>query len=249
MVDDAQGVFVVAEGASVGREGAGKGLFSRVCVRRVLKWSPSGEMKTWVLCMSLRNALAWMIRSLSRWKSLRTPSGGSGLGRPALCSAGQARVELRRVAGEDREFYAEGGLDALETRIARLQRVQCVVEQVEDPAVRFVPPREGAHAPDHTRGGLKAGEILPDTVEAAQRLRLGHGIERPAVVGDEVDAGERFEAGSETGLRTPDALRDCREKPCLRGVEVQDPVRLRVADRTQHDPLTLVDRHPRPPPS
>src|ERR671916_3222826 len=96
MVDDAQGVFVVAEGASVGREGAGKGLFSRVCVRRVLKWSPSGEMKTWVLCMSLRNALAWMIRSLSRWKSLRTPSGGSGLGRPALCSTAQAEGSWRR---------------------------------------------------------------------------------------------------------------------------------------------------------
>src|SRR5215208_2970226 len=164
-------------------------------------------------------------------------------------STGQADVELRRVAGEDGELYTEGRLDVLETRIACFQRVQGVVEQVEDPAVRLVASREGAHAPDHARCGLETGELLPYTVETAQRLRLGHGVERPAVVGDEVDAGERFEAGSETGLRTPDALRDCRDQPSLSGVEIQDPVRLRVADRTQHDSLTPVDRHPRPPPS
>src|SRR5918998_75612 len=163
--------------------------------------------------------------------------------------AGQAEVELRRVAGEDGELYAEGRLDVLETRIACFQRVQGVVEQVEDPAVRLIASREGAYAPDHTRSGFEAGEILPETVEAAQRLRLGHGVERSTMVGDEVDARERFEARSEAGLRTPDALRDCRDQTCLRGVEVQDPVRLRVADRTQHDSLTLVDRHPQPPPS
>src|SRR5215211_5413307 len=169
--------------------------------------------------------------------------------RVEVCSTGQADVQLRRVAGQDGELYAEGRLDVLETRIACFQRVEGVVEQVEDPTVRLVASREGAHAPDHTCGGLEAGEILPDTMEAAQRLRLGYGVERPAVIGDEVHAGERFEAGSETGLRTPDALRDRRDQPGLRGVEVQDPVRLRVADRTQHDPLTLVDRHLRPPPS
>jgi hypothetical protein len=36
---------------------------------------------------------------------------------------GQADVELRRVAGEDGELYAEGRLDVLETGIACFQRV------------------------------------------------------------------------------------------------------------------------------
>src|SRR5215211_1937914 len=35
----------------------------------------------------------------------------------------QAEVQLRRVAGEDGEFYAEGRLDVIETRIACFQRV------------------------------------------------------------------------------------------------------------------------------
>jgi hypothetical protein len=73
-------------------------IISSVWVRRVLKWSPSGEIKTWVLCISRRKALAWMMRSLSRWKSLRTPSGGSNLILPALRPTAQ---ELRWMAGTD----------------------------------------------------------------------------------------------------------------------------------------------------
>src|SRR5215213_6392178 len=43
--------------------------------------------------------------------------------RAEVLSTGQADVELRRVAGEDGELYAEGRLDVLETRIACFQRV------------------------------------------------------------------------------------------------------------------------------
>src|SRR5829696_8186872 len=44
-------------------------------------------------------------------------------GRVEVRSTGQADVELRRVAGEDGELYAEGCLDVLETGIACFQRV------------------------------------------------------------------------------------------------------------------------------
>jgi hypothetical protein len=44
-------------------------------------------------------------------------------GRVEVRSTGQADVELRRVAGEDGELYAEGRLDVLETGIACFQRV------------------------------------------------------------------------------------------------------------------------------
>jgi hypothetical protein len=36
---------------------------------------------------------------------------------------GQADIELRSVASEDGELYAEGRLDVLEPRIARFQRI------------------------------------------------------------------------------------------------------------------------------
>ena len=55
-----------------------------VWVRRVTKWSPSGLRKTWVLCLSRRNALEWMIRSRSRSKAVRNSSGSSGRSRPRL---------------------------------------------------------------------------------------------------------------------------------------------------------------------
>ena len=35
----------------------------------VLKWSPDVFTKTWVLCLSLRKAVEWIILSLSLWKS------------------------------------------------------------------------------------------------------------------------------------------------------------------------------------
>src|SRR5712692_8499834 len=52
---------------------------SSVWVRRIRKWSPSGARKTWVLCASRRKALAWRMRSRSRWKAVRRGCGSSGI--------------------------------------------------------------------------------------------------------------------------------------------------------------------------
>jgi hypothetical protein len=126
---------------------------------------------------------------------------------------------------------AEGRLDSSEARVATLQGDEAVVEEVEDAAVGLVAAREGSHAPDHAGGGLETGEVLANAVEAPQHLGLGHGVESAAVVGDEVHARERLEAGAEAGLGAPDALGDGRDQPGVAGVEVQDTVRLAVADR------------------
>ena len=75
------------------------------------------------------------------------------------------------------------------------------------------------------------GEVLTDAVEAAQHLGLGHCVEGTAVVGDEVHARERLEAGAEAGPGAPDTLSMAETSPRL-GVEVEDAVRLAVADRT-----------------
>ena len=39
-------------------------------------------MKTWVLCLSRRKDLVWMMRSRSRWKSVRRGLGSSSTLRP-----------------------------------------------------------------------------------------------------------------------------------------------------------------------
>jgi hypothetical protein len=69
-------------------------------------------------------------RVASRWATLLTqdaPVVGGEVqrlqSRVEVHPTGQTDVELRRVAGEDGELYAEGRLDVLEPRIARFQRI------------------------------------------------------------------------------------------------------------------------------
>ena len=56
---------------------------SSVCVSRVRKWSPSGEMNTCVLCLRRRNARQWTTRSRSRWNGVRSEQSCSGTARRA----------------------------------------------------------------------------------------------------------------------------------------------------------------------
>ena len=52
---------------------------------------PPGQMKTWVLCFSRRNALQWTMRSRSRWKGVRRVQGSSVVSaRATRTSAGPA---------------------------------------------------------------------------------------------------------------------------------------------------------------
>ena len=51
---------------------------------------PSWKTNTWVLWASRRNALAWMIRSQSRRKSVRVGDGGSSRSRPRLRAGSDA---------------------------------------------------------------------------------------------------------------------------------------------------------------
>ena len=62
---------------------------------------------------------------------------------------------------------------------------------------------------------------------------------RLALVEHEVEPEERLEAPAEARLGAPHALRDRAHPPAIRGIEVQDPVGLAVADAAQHDRLRL----------
>ncbi len=55
---------------------------ARVWLNRVTKWSPSGWMKTWVLCLRRRKALECSTRSRSSSKAVRYRSGSSSCSRP-----------------------------------------------------------------------------------------------------------------------------------------------------------------------
>src|SRR5581483_3690537 len=77
--------------------------------------SPSGARNTWVLCFSRRNALAWTIRSRSRWKAVRSGSGSSSRSRPfdpeasVACGESVSRsicsVRSRGVGAVTRPWY------------------------------------------------------------------------------------------------------------------------------------------------
>ena len=74
-------IFVEPERPS---QGTGDLRHLDVWVRRVRKWSPSWNTKTCVLCFRRRKAVAWMIRSRSRWNSLRVGEPGSFTSLPRL---------------------------------------------------------------------------------------------------------------------------------------------------------------------
>ena len=91
---------VVAEGYSFGEVFVGpreRAMVREICIIsrvwvRLVEVISVGSDKYLGLVHEAAEGLAWIMRSLSRWNSLRTPSGASGLWRPALDS--QAHVPL-----------------------------------------------------------------------------------------------------------------------------------------------------------
>ena len=61
----------------------------------------------------------------------------------------------------------------------------------------------------------------------------------PPLVEDEVQPEERLQPPAEARLRPPRPLRDRADPPAGRGVEMDDPIGLAVADAAQHDRLGL----------
>ena len=74
--------------------------------------------------------------------------------------------------------------------------------------------------------------VAVDRLGARDREQLA-----AALVEHEVEAEERLEPAAEAAARAPHALGDRADPAAVRGVEVQDPVGLAVADRAQHDRL------------
>src|SRR5437764_5759176 len=77
--------------------------------------------------------------------------------------------------------------------------------------------------------------MRPDQLGTRDRVQLA-----APVVQQDLDVAEGLEATAEAGLRAPDPLRDRPDAPAVGRVQVQNPVRLPVAQRAQHDRLRLV---------
>ena len=77
--------------------------------------------------------------------------------------------------------------------------------------------------------------MRPDELGTCDRVQLA-----AAVVQEDLDVAQGLEPAAEAGLRAPDAFRDRPDAPAVGRVQVQNPVRLRVAQRAQHDCLRLV---------
>src|SRR5215208_428625 len=159
---------------------------------------------------------------------LGLPAGGAGgqVGREARC---EQQLQAERERGG-----ARGPL-----RLAVDQR-ELVGEQVVDAGVRLAVAEQAAHGVAGPRGPVDRRAVLAQPRVARDRLGAGDGHQvRLALVKHEVQPEERLEAAAEARLRPPHALGDRAHPSALGGIEVEDAVRLPVADAAQHDGLRL----------
>ena len=113
-------------------------------------------------------------------------------------------------------------------------------EQVVDAAVGVVVVEQARHRVAGARGAVERGAVVAQPRVAGERLRARDREQVAApLVEHEPQAEERLQPPAEARLRPPDALRDRRQPPALGREQVQDPVRLAVADRPQDDGLGL----------
>src|SRR5215212_8702987 len=122
---------------------------SRVWVRRVRKWSPSGEMNTWVLCLRRRKAFECTIRSRSRWNGVRWEESCSGSSRRAgyeRSASGESRSSWSsmRSRNEPGDVAAvRGTAPRLPLAAQRIERGRAVVHLIEKEAAREIVPAAG----------------------------------------------------------------------------------------------------------
>ena len=153
-----------------------------------------------------------------------------------------ARLEMGHVPGHPQQLQLEREHDGIE-RGARAGPRRSLVERVEEARqrregllVRLLLGEEPQHRlePDHP--DLEPVGIRADAVVRADERRAGDGVElAAALVEDELDVGERLQAGTEARLRLADALRDRADASPLVRVDVQDAVGLAEPEGAEHD--------------
>ncbi len=173
------------------------------------------------------------------------PGGPREADKVLVLAAARARGEL---GGESRGVHQlQAECDLTGTRLRARAGARRLVEQRQTPAeqvvdldVRLLGLEEARHRVAGARGSVQCRGARAEGGVAVDRLRSRDREEvAAAFVKLDVQAEEGLEPAAEAAARAAHALRDRADTPPARGVEVQDPVRLAVAQRSQHDGLCL----------
>jgi len=155
------------------------------------------------------------------------------LGRPAARTGGQLRHDPCRE--QELEAKCKAGRRARVCRVRREQR-EPVGEQAEHLGVWIAGLEQPRDRVAGARGGIERRGVVSYRGVGAERVRASDGEQVAApFVQDHGDVEERLEPGSEATACPPCPLRDRADATVIGGVQVEDPVRLPVADRAQHD--------------
>src|SRR5918999_2830249 len=155
----------------------------------------------------------------------------------ARCAAG----ELRREAGGEQQLEPERErVGAAGPRRLAVEQRQLVGEQVIDAGMRLAVVE---HARDGFAGARRAVErraVLAQPRVGSERLRARHGQQvAAALVEHQPQAEERLQPPPEPRPLPAHALGDRAYAPPIRGIQVQYPVGLAIAQAAQHDALGL----------
>jgi glutaredoxin 3 len=139
-----------------------------------------------------------------------------------------SRQEQLQTKGE---AVLRAGMD----RVGAQQR-ELVDEQPEHLGVGLAALEQAANRVAGSRSRIERGGALTQQSMDGNRIRTRDGVEvAPPLMQHHPDVKERLEPRSEPAPGPPDTLRNRPEAPVMGRIQVQDPVRLAVADRAQHD--------------
>src|ERR1700722_19214521 len=132
-----------------------------------------------------------------------------------------------------------------------MQQRELVGEQSEHLGVRVGGLEQPRHRITRTSGGVERGRVIAHGAVGRHRVDAGHGEQVTAtLVQDRPNVEERLQSRPKAAPGPASALGDGTQTSVPGGVQVQNAVRLAVANRTQHDRLRLQRAgHARPSPA
>ena len=163
--------------------------------------------------------------------------GGREPTQPLRLAASRTTRQLGEDSGRQKQLQAKGqavlraGMDGIAA-----QERQFIDEQPEDLRVRLAGLEQAANRVAGAGRRIECGRVLTQQPVGADGIRAGHRVEVASpLVQHDLDVKERLEPGAEPAAGAPDTLRDRPQAPMMGRVQMQDSVRLAIADRAKHD--------------
>src|SRR5262249_55710324 len=122
-----------------------------------------------------------------------------------------------------------------------IEEVEKAGQRSERAVVRLLLGEQAQHRLGTDQANRQAIRVLPGSAMRVDDLDAGDGVQLAApLVEQDLDVAGGPDPAAEAGLRAPDALRDRSPPPAVGRVQMEDAVRLRIAERPEHDRLGLV---------